>query len=201
MATDDVTEHAMSCPCGKSTVTFTDSIPDHAWARESQRTYSAFIDCDDCRRDYAVHQEGYLGSNKQPIIVRREQLDQRAAAADRLKEREKEIAASPQAERLKTRIIEEVDGEPTIAATYRLLTEMRVSYETVGTYRRRPYGGAEVVRRLGGSGLARIGSMPRFGGDDRQYFVDAAEELAQLDDAEKSVRLVPVKLEPVRRAS
>ena len=48
-------------------------------------------------------------------------------------------------------------------------------------------GGEELIRRLSDTGLARIGSMPRFGDADRQFFVDSAKKLAQLDEAKKSM--------------
>ena len=194
MSTDDVSKHSVKCPCGKSTVTFTTSSPDHPWARASQTTYSAAIDCEECREKYAVHHES---SNDRPVIVHRDEVDAKKAVREKIRAANKAIKQSEEAERLRAKIIAAINNETSMAARHRKLSEFGLSHESYGTYRKRPYDGAEAMRLAYGAGLARIGSTTDLGGKDQQYFAEALAELEKLDCAERSIRLRVVKLNGV----
>lgn len=191
MATDDVTEHSVTCPCGKSTVTFITSSPDHPWVRASQTRYSATMDCKECREKYAVHQESH---NDQPVIVHRDEVDAKKAAQEKYRAADEAIKQSEEAEHLRPKIIAAIDNETSMAARHRKLSEFRLSYESYGTYRKRPYGGAEAIRQARGADLARIDNTAALGAKDQQYFVAAVAELEKLANAERSIRPKPVKL-------
>jgi len=191
MATDDVTEHTVKCPCGKSNVTFTTSSPDHPYARDSQTRYSAAINCKECDEKYAVHQES---PNDRPEIVHREEVDAKKAAREKYLAAEEAIEKSAEAERLRSKIAEAIDRESSMAARYRKLSEFRLFHGSYGTYRKRPFSGEEAVRRVGGAHLARIGSTTDLGGKDQQYFAKAAAELEKLESAERSIILRIVNL-------
>ncbi|WP_061907304.1 hypothetical protein [Devosia sp. Leaf420] len=196
MSTNDVTEYSVMCPCGAGTVTFLESIPDHAFARESQREYSAQIDCSECRLNFVVHQQSF-GEGKKPTIVSREQVEARKAAAALHDATALELFKSPESKRLSRAISDLVDNEPTMAARHRLLRRLGVIYETLPTFRKRPIGGSEAVSRLGAAGLMRLGCLSEFGGGDTEFFIEASRELAELKGAVQSIPLEAVKLSPM----
>ena len=151
MATDDVTEHPVKCPCGKSTVTFITASPDHPWVRASQTRYSATIDCKECREKYAVHQ---MSHNDQPVVVHLDEVDAKKAAKEKYWAADEAIKQSEEAERLRPKIIAAIDNETSMAARHRKLSEFRLSYVSYSTYRKQPYGGAEAIRQARGAASA-----------------------------------------------
>lgn len=189
MATTDYTDISSPCVCGKSTITVTQAMPDHPWVRAGQISYSATIDCDDCRKEYVV-QQGY---GTFPYLVRRVDLDAFSAAKKKRLAAEQTIAKSGAAKKLRSKIASEVDSKPSMAAKHRALQRLGLAYESLGTYRKRPYSGAKAAERADGHNLARIGSLPEFGGDDLDFFQQAAHELDLLEKNERSLDPQPVK--------
>ena len=194
MSTNDVSKHRMACPCGKSTVTFIDTSPDHPWARESQTSHDAEIDCQDCAQTYTAYSERF--SNDVPMVVTRIQVEAKAAAEKAFWDYYHEIQASPEADRLRPRISEQVDAATSKAAAHRALRAMKLTYDSYGTYARRPYSGETAAKRAGGGDLARIGSG-MLGGSDKPYFEQAAARLQKLEAAWRGSPLTPIKLRPV----
>ncbi|MBY5565940.1 hypothetical protein HFO55_01515 [Rhizobium leguminosarum] len=195
MATDDVSKHVMSCPCGKSTVTFTATSPDHAYVRESQTHHDAEIDCVECREKYVPYAEPF--SNSVPAIVLRQQVAAKAAAEQRYWAYWNEIRASPEADRLRPRIVERVDAAKSKAEAHRMLQSMKLTYDSYSTYAKRPYGGEAAANGAGGADLARIGSST-LGGDDRPYFQNASIQLEELNNAWRGSLIEPMALRPTR---
>lgn len=191
VATDDVTERSIKCPCGKSTITITASSPDHPWARASQTNYSTTIDCSECSQNWVVYQESF---NNQPAIVLRKELEIRNAARAKYQAASDAIKQSEQATRLLPKIVSSINDETSMAARHRKLTAFGLARESYGTYRKHPYGGEEAIRLIGGQSIAEIGSTD-LGGEDRKYFSDAMAELSDLRKAEYAVSLNVVKLD------
>jgi hypothetical protein len=152
--------------------------------------YSATIDCEGCQRQFVVH---YDPRHKLPSVVRRENFEAIEAARAKRRAAEERVKKSEEARRLTPRIISAIDTQPTMAAKHRVLERFGLANHSLRVYRTRPYGGEEAIRLGGGRALARIGSMPDMGGADLGYFVRAAEEIAALAHAEKSIKLHPVK--------
>jgi hypothetical protein len=196
MATDDVSRHLRSCPCGKSTITFSTTSPDHAYARDSQTHYDAEIDCVDCAKKYVPYAEKF--SNDVPAIVLREQVAAKEAAEQRYWAYWNEIKASPQADRLRLRIAEQVDAAKSKAEAHRVLQSMELTYDSYSTYAKRPYGGDVSAKGAGGADLARIGSGV-LGGDDKPYFQNASVKLEELDAARRSSPIEPIALLPTQQ--
>ncbi|AIC28085.1 hypothetical protein IE4771_CH02991 [Rhizobium etli bv. mimosae str. IE4771] len=196
MATDDVSKHAVSCPCGKSTVTFTATSPDHAYVRESQTHHDAEIDCVECREKYVPYAEPF--SNSVPALVLREQVAAKAAAEQRYWAYWNEIKASPEADRLRPRIAQQVDAAKSKAEAHRVLQSMKLTYDSYGTYAKRPYGGEAAAKGAGGADLVRIGSGV-LGGEDQPYFQNASVQLEELNKAWRDSPIEPVVLQPARQ--
>ena len=191
MATNDVTSHEETCPCGKGTVKFTTSSPDHAWVRPHQTIYSAVIECEECREEYSVYQKS---SNDLPVVVHRKEIDAKKATRERYRVVEEAIGNSQEAERLRAEIVSSIDSESSMAARHRSLAQLGLFHGTYSTYRRRPCDGAEATRRIRGVELARIGSTTSLGGEDQGYFAKVRAELEELDREERSIRLRIVNL-------
>lgn len=101
---------------------------------------------------------------------------------------------SPAGIRLQSAVAYLIDAAPSMAARHRLLKEIRVAHDTLPTFRRRPFGGDEAVRRLGPEGLIKLGALAEYGGDDAGYFANAAREIAALKAEENAIRLEPISL-------
>ena len=113
MATDYTTRDLLRCPCGQGVVTLTSTSPDHLWARESQTTYSATIECIACQEEFAVHQ---VSSNSRPQIVYRDELEAKEAIREEYWAADTAIQQSDQAKRLRPNIVVAVDNESSKAA-------------------------------------------------------------------------------------
>ena len=74
--------------------------------------------------------------------------------------------ASDAVGRLRRRSVAVVDGQPSMAAAHRVLRSFGLAWETVSTYRKRPYGGEEALRYSGASVFARSGSLADMGQAD-----------------------------------
>lgn len=164
-------------------------MPDHPWVRESQISYAALLDCPVCAEAYVVQHDYH----KLPSLVRREDVKKRSAATAQRQAAEKEIATSPEAQRLIPRIVSAIDSQSSMAARHRALQRFRLSYESLGTYRKRPYGGEHAVRSASGGHLADIGSDPEIGGKDASYFAAAAAKIEGLEAEERALDVRPVK--------
>lgn len=191
MATDDISKHACKCPCGKSTVTFVTASPDHPWARPSQTKYSAAIDCGDCQGKFCVYQ---ASSNDVPVIVEKAEVEARNQLDEQIDNLDKEIRCSVQAERLRTRIIDAIDKEESMAGRLRKLHKLHLTVESYSTYRKNPYGGEAALRFTRGATFARIGSTTTLGGEDQRYFSESMDEMKKLQDSREQIRLKVVDL-------
>lgn len=189
MATDDVTEISSPCLCGRGKITVTQTMPDHPWVRDSQISYTARLDCEVCSETFEIQHDYH----KLPSLVRREDAKRRKEASDRRRAAEKEVLDSPEAARLIPRIVSAIDSQASMAARHRTLQRFRLSYESLGTYRKRPYRGEEAVRGASGGHLAEIGSDPALGGADVAYFKAAAKRIEALEGEESSLDVKPVK--------
>lgn len=189
MAKDDFTEISSPCICGKGKIIVTQTMPDHPWVRAGQISYEASLACSDCSQTYVVrHDYHHL-----PSLVRREDVTKQSAAAALRKAAEDDVISSPQAQRLIPRIISAVNSQPSMAARHRVLQHFRLSYESLGTYRKRPYDGERAVKNISGARLAAIGSKEDMSGDDVRYFIDAANEITRLEEQERALAVRPVK--------
>ena len=189
MATTDYTDVSSPCPCGQGTITVTQASPDHPWVKASQITYSAEIDCEVCRQVYSVqHDYGAF-----PHLVRKADLQAFQAARQKRQTAEREIEASREAGDLRRRIAARVDAEWSMAAKHRQLQGLGLAYESLGTYRKRPYSGADAAKRAGGTSLARIGCIDELGAGDLDFFREAKEKLEHLEAEERRLKPQPVK--------
>ena len=191
MATDYTTRDLLRCPCGQGVVTLTSTSPDHLWARESQTTYSATIECIACQEEFAVHQ---VSSNSRPQIVYRDELEAKEAIREEYWAADTAIQQSDQAKRLRPNIVVAVDNESSKAARHRKLKRFGLALESYGTYLKRPYGGEEAIRHIRGRALAHVGSTTSLSSDDKEYFTQAFDALQKLREAEEAIRLREVKL-------
>lgn len=165
-------------------------MPDHLYVRASQIGYAAVIDCEACNACYEVREGAY---NDHPCLVRRADADRHWEAVEERNVRRTEVMAADAVAGLRQRIEAAVDGQPSMAARHRVLSRIGLAREVIGTYRKRPYGGAEALRYAGAEVLARIGSMAEFGKGDRPLFEAWAGELEAL--AAKVLKLEP---EPIK---
>lgn len=189
MATDDVSTSSISCPCGKGKIETEQRAPDHPWARDSQTSYSARLDCGECAKHYVVHNDW----GKLPALLRKGDVTAQANARATREAAEAELAASSEGQRLVRRVVSVVDAQPSVAARYRTLKRFALIHNSEATYRKHPIGGEEAVRRICGSALARIGSLPEMGGTDTDFFKEKATEIDKLSNTERSLEPRPVK--------
>ena len=191
MATDDVTQYSSECPCGASTVTFISASPDHPWARPSQTRYSAAIDWVVCQDKFSVHQNS---SNDMPVIVEKAEVEAKKQLREQIQTLDAAIRHSAQAKRLRTRIVDAIDKETSMAGRHRKLKEFHLTVDSYSTYRKNSYGGEEALRSTRVSTFARIGATTSLNGEDQCYFLEAIEELERLEDIERKIRLKVVVL-------
>lgn len=189
MATDDVSTSSISCLCGKGTIEIEQRSPDHPWARESQTSYSARLDCGECAKLYVVHNEW----GKFPALLRKADVEAQDDARAVRKAAEAKLAESSQGRRLVQRIVSVIDAQPSVAARYRTLKRFKLIYNSEATYRKHPIGGEEAMSRISGAALAGIGSLPDMGGTDTDFFKEKATEIERLSNAERSLEPRPVK--------
>lgn len=191
MATDDVTSIDSKCFCGNGTIRVTITSPDHPWARESQTSYSATLNCAECSKIYAVISDGW---NAKPSLVLRSEIEAQAKAHENYTLAERRFFESPQLKNLLPLVIEWIDSQPSKAARHRLLKRLGLVYVEYGAYNRWPFGGEEAVRHASAITLAEIGAeqnlAPRA---DVDFFKQVARELRQLQDTQTALAPRPVK--------
>jgi hypothetical protein len=191
MATDDHTTAESKCPCGNGTISVTRTTPDHPWARASQTTYSAALNCPECCKTYAI-----LGGqgDQMPGLVLKSAIDAHRGARVAHQSAEKSIRSSAPVERLCNELIARIDAAPSMAARYRLLQSFHLVHVTYGTYRKRPTSGTEAIRYVSPLTLVRLGIDHRLAeGDDLIFCIQAAKELSNLSTAESSLAPRPLK--------
>ena len=188
-----VTPHSSECPCGASTVTFISASPDHPWARPSQTRYSAVIDCVDCQDNFIVHQNS---SNDMPVIVEKAEVEAKKQLREQIQALDAAIMRSAQVKRLRTKIVDAIDKEISMAGRHRKLKEFHLTVDSYSTYRKKPYGGEEALRFTRGSTFARIGATTALGGEDQPYFMEAIDEIERMEDVERKICLKVVDLKP-----
>lgn len=190
MATTDRTTIESPCLCGKGKIAVTCSQPDHGFARLSQIDYTAKIACEPCGERYEIRDGRY---NAYPWVVKRTDADRQREAADKLAALESAVMGSDATLRLRHRIVAEVDGQPSMAAAHRVLRRFGLAYETVSTYRKRPYGGEEATRHIGAAAIVRIGSLADMGTSDTLAFEAWAADLELLEDEVRRLEPAPVE--------
>lgn len=189
MATDDVSTSSIPCQCGKGTIEIEQRSPDHPWARESQTSYSAKLDCDECAKLFVVRNEW----GKYPTLLRKADVAAQVNARADREAVEARVAESSEGKRLVRRIVSVIDAQPSVAARYRELKRFNLIHNSEATYRKHPIGGKEAVKRISGGSLARIGSLPDMGETDAEFFKEKATEIEKLYNAERSLEPRPVK--------
>lgn len=189
MATDDVSTSSIQCLCGKGKIEIEQRSPDHPWARDSQTSYTARLDCGECAKLYVVRNEW----GEFPALLRKSDVTaQENARADR-EAAEAKLAESNEGQLLVRRIAAVIDAQPSVAARYRALKRFNLIHNSEATYRKHPIGGEEAVKRISGTALARIGSLPDMGGTDTDFFKEKATAIDKLYSAERSLEPRPVK--------
>lgn len=103
------------------------------------------------------------------------------------------MANSDAAARLRGRIREEVDGQPTMAAAYRTLKGLGLESRTQSAYYRRPQDGQQAVAFIPARELARIGSSPEMGLEDCGYFAACHGKLTRMQDQVRRLEPQPIK--------
>lgn len=160
MATDDCSVIAEKpCPCGKGTVEVLNCIPDHPWARASQRFLKSKLDCDECTKIYVIDDRS--GFDLGPVvIVERASVEAREKLLTKWHKTRKEIWASPKAEALIQNFIDLLNAQPSMVAMYRILTAHEFYLSSLPNFRQSvqgPGGIANVVRsNFDASGLPQM---------------------------------------------
>lgn len=190
MATDDITVVSSPCPCGKGSISVTQTSPDHPWVRASQIHYEAALECSACAKDYVVKNE-YGG--ELPWLARREDVQKRMAAETTLRNAEQAFATSPLGKSVIPHVIAEIDGQPSLAAKHRVLQRHRLAYVSLATYRKRPFGGAEAMKNPSGQTLASIGAKSAFPGVDPEPFKAKLAEFEMLQNLMQSAKVDAVE--------
>lgn len=137
MATNDcsvITEKP--CPCGNGAVEVLDCMPDHPWARASQRFLKSSMNCDECAKTYKI--EDRSGSDLGPVVIVERSLDEaKQASIAQWHQSTKEIMASPAAEAIILELIGFLDAQASMAAMHRLLTKHGLCRDTIANFRKR----------------------------------------------------------------
>lgn len=168
----------------------TRSEPDHGYVRTHQIGYAGKIRCGPCAQRYEIRDGEF---SEFPWLVLRSEARLQRAAATTLAELEMEVEGSEAAAQLRARIVAEVDGQPSMAARHRVLTQFGLARESVWTYRKRPYGGEEALRWAGAALLAQIGAVSEMGKVDASQFGRWAHELEKLEERVRKLEPAPVK--------
>ena len=129
-----------------------------------------------------------------PVIVEKAEVEAKKGLREQIQTLDEAIRRSDQSERLRTRIIDAIDKEISMAGRHRKLHEFHLTVESYSTYRKNPYGGEEALRSTGGSTLARMGATTVLGGEDQSYFSESIEEIERVEDAERKILLKVVDL-------
>ena len=190
VATTERTTIGSPCPCGQGSIAVTRTEPDHGYVRASQISYSAEIACAECDGVYEIRKGEY---DAYPWVARVSDAERQRMAQERLTAVEAEVMASDEVGRLRRRIVAVVDGQPSMAAMHRVLRRFGLAWETVSTYRKRPYGGEEALRYSGASVFARIGSLADMGQADTSLFEGWARRLDSLEQEVRNLEPEPVQ--------
>jgi hypothetical protein len=165
------------------------SSPDHPWARESQTTYSASLNCETCNDIYQIVQRD---SNKLPMLVLKSEVREQEAIQNSYRNLERRLLASAPVQKVLREIIAAVDGQQSNAAKHRILQKFHLAREAYSTYARRPYGGAEAVKYSSGRHIAETGIENKMFSDADLPFVETAlGEIRRLRASERSPK--PIK--------
>jgi hypothetical protein len=150
MATDDC--HVMTekpCPCGKSTVVVESCMPDHPWARASQRFLRSTLNCSTCSEVFQI--EDRSGFDLGPVvIVERAAVQAREQLLTKWHETRKQVAASPKGKALIQKFIDLLEAQPSMAAMHRILSANGLHVSSIATFRQEvkgPGGIAGLVKR------------------------------------------------------
>lgn len=149
MATDDCTVLVEKpCPCGKGTVKVQDCMPDHPWARASQRFLKSKLECDECRNVYVLEDRGTFDLG--PIVlVERSLVVEREKVLTHWHKTKEEIWESTKAKVLIQSFINFLDDQPSMVAMYRILTKHKFYVSSLPNFRKSvkgPGGIASFVR-------------------------------------------------------
>lgn len=192
MSTDDVTHFDVPCACKQGTITITATSPDHPWARDYQTNYDATINCPICAENYVVHA---THSGRVPDLAPRQEFEDKQAMHDAYWKLSREVKASPEATRVRVRLLASVNGQSSKAAQHRALAAVGLGGVSYQTFLKHSRPVEMAIEYASGGDLARIGSG--LGGDDQPYFVAAAKLLDQLHEAEAKSPLHTVKISSI----
>ena len=150
MATDDCSVMVeRPCPCGNGTVVVLDCMPDHPWARASQRFLKSSLDCNECAKVYLIEDRSRFDLGP-VVIVERASVKAREQLLTKWHETGKEILASPKGKGLIQKFIDLLDAQPSMAAMYRILSANQFYVSSIAKFRKSvqgPGGVADFVKR------------------------------------------------------
>ena len=190
MATTEHTTIKSPCLCGDGAIAVTRSEPEHRYVRANQIGYAAELACALCEERYEIRDGEY---DAYPWVVTRSEAERQRVASAKHAALEAEVMESDEVARLRSRIVAEVEGQPSMAAAHRVLKRFGLAFESVWTYRKRPYGGGEALRHADAGVLARIGSMVDMGQADAPVFKAWEMGLQRLADDVLKLEPAPVK--------
>lgn len=147
MSTDDVVTIAdKPCPCGGGRLLAYSVTPDHPWARASQETWKASIDCPACEEAYElVEQQGEYRERVPLILASAVELAERRAKTKKWHADSKALMKSLPVRQVLKSFIATLEGEKSVAAAFRFLGRYQLAVESIGTFRKRFRKGEEAA--------------------------------------------------------
>ncbi len=179
------------CPCGVGTINVEQESPDHMWARPSQTTYTAKLNCDVCAETYSVVQSWGMG---QPYLALKSEVDARANAKADYWSLDKKFRQHEAATRLEPALIAEIDAAlaKSMAAAHRVLSSYGLTHDSIVSYRKNPVNGAKAVSAASGYTMAQIGETQGLTEEHRAACTKVRRRLDELHAAShQSIKPVP----------
>ena len=155
MATDDC--HVMAekpCPCGEGTVIVESCIPDHPWAKDSQRFLKSALNCRKCSEVYALENRASMSCLGPVVVVSRSEVETREQLLANWHKARKELAGSPKGQALVQKFVHLLQSQPSVAAMHRLLSDNGFHVRSIAGFRQEvkgPEGIAGLVKRQFGA--------------------------------------------------
>lgn len=131
MGTDRSRVYSGSCECGVGREEIDFCTPDHGWPVSVSQWYEAAVVCPKCSKKYEIQKLG-KGFYRVSITEIATKVDQKNKAF----EIEKTIREKAQEKGIKKGLIDLLSSQPSIAATYRLLSQVGLEHYALGTFRK-----------------------------------------------------------------
>src|SRR5208282_3521304 len=132
MGTDRDEAEREPCPCGRGAIVIDRLTPDHGWSSGQWVNWEGRLECDTCRRTYAMYATNPSEYPRLALIADVREKDRRFSewqSADRA------LMASDSVQALIDRLTNRIETEPSFAAKYRLVRELS-RYYTYSTFNR-----------------------------------------------------------------